>query len=103
MDIDLGESTFTNTIVAISRQPIISSHFSLNGSVIIQKAPITKKAFTVTLVKPSSGEVANIETEHNKNITLNFTHKSVDYSVRCVGSLDKSTDKYDITFNLQEV
>ncbi len=69
----------------------------------VQKAPTTKKAFIVTLVKPSSGEVANIETEHDKDITLNFTHKSTDYSVRCVGTLDKSTNRFDISFNLQEV
>lgn len=107
MDIDLGtsgsESTFTNTVVEISRQPITSSHFNLDGSVTVQKAPTTKKMFTVTLLKPTSGETTNIETEHNKDVTLNFTHKTVDYSVRCVGNLDKSTDRFDISFNLQEV
>jgi len=61
-----------NTIVAISRQPIISSHINLDGSVTVQKAPITKKVFTVTLIKPTSTEVTNIEAEHDKDITLNF-------------------------------
>jgi len=107
MNIQLGtagsESTFTNTIVAISRQPIISSHINLDGSVTVQKAPITKKAFTVTLIKPTSTEVTNIEAEHNKDITLNFIHKSVTYTVRFIGSLDKSTGEYSITFTLQEV
>jgi len=107
MDIQLGtagsEATFTNTIVAISRQPIISSHINLDGSVTVQKAPITKKVFTVTLIKPTSTEVTNIEAEHDKDITLNFIHKSVTYTVRFIGSLDKSTGEYSITFTLQEV
>jgi len=107
MDIQLGtassEATFTNTIVEISRQSIILKHIMLDGSVQIQKAPTTKKMFTVTLIKPTSVEVTNIETEHNKNITLNFIHKTVTYTVRFIGSLDKSTGEYSITFNLQEV
>jgi len=107
MDIQLGtagsESTFTNTIVAISRQPIISKHVMLDGSIQIQKAPTTKKVFTVTLIKPTSTEVTNIEAEHDKDITLNFIHKSTTYTVRFIGSLDKSTQEYSITFTLQEV
>ena len=107
MDIELGtsgsESTFTNTVVAISRQPVLSSHINLDGSVTIQKAPITKKTFTVTLVRPTSTEVTNIETEHDKDITLNFIHKTITYTVRFIGSLDKSTGEYGISFTLQEV
>ena len=107
MDVEIGtsgsEATFTNTVVAISRQPIISKHAMLNGSIQVQKAPTTKKMFTVTLIKPTSTEVTNIETEHDKDITLNFIHKSTTYTVRFIGSLDKSTGEYGITFNLQEV
>jgi len=107
MNIELGtaaaESTFTNTVVAISRQPVMSSHINLDGSVTIQKAPTTKKAFTVTLVRPTSAEITNIETEHDKDTTLNFIHKTITYTVRFIGSLDKSTGEYSITFTLQEV
>jgi len=107
MDILLGtatsESTFTNTIVGISRQPIISSHINIDGSVTVQKAPTMKRVFTITLIKPTSGEIGLIETEHDKDITLNFIHKSTTYTVRFIGSLDKSTGEYGITFNLQEV
>ena len=107
MDIQLGtsgsESTFTNTVVGTSRQPVISSHINIDGSVDIQKAPTTKKAFTVTLIYPTSTEITNIEAEHDKDITLNFIHKTVTYTVRCNGSLDKSTGEYGITFTLQEV
>ncbi len=107
MDISLGtsgsESTFTNTVVGISRQPVISTHTAIDGSVQVQKAPTTKKAFAVTLVKPSSGEVTNIETEFAKDTTLFFIHDSITYTVRCVGSLDKSTDRFGITLSLQEV
>ena len=107
MDISLGtsgsEATFTNTVVAISRQLIISKHVVLDGSVRVQKAPTTKKMFTVTLIKPTSTETTNIETEHDKDIILNFIHKSTTYTVRFVGSLDKSTGEYGITFMLQEV
>jgi len=98
-----SESTFTNTVVAISRQPITSSHINLDGSVTIQKAPTMKRVFTVELIKPTSAEVIAIETEHDKDITLNFIHKTVTYTVRFIGSLDKSTGEYGITFNLQEV
>ena len=111
MDIDLGtsgsESTFTNTIVEISRQPITSSHFNLDGSVTVQKAPTMKREFTVILVRPThtatTGEVALLEAEHDKDITLKFTHDDNTYDVRFNGSLDKSTDRYNITFTLQEV
>ena len=107
MDVLIGtsgsEATFTNTVVAISRQPIISTHFAIDGSVQVQKAPTTKKAFTVTLIRPTSAEVTAIEAEHDKAITLNFIHKTITYTVRFVGSLDKSTGEYSITFNLQEV
>ena len=107
MNIELGtsgsESTFTNTVVAISRQPIILSHINLDGSVTIQKAPTMKRVFTVTLIRPTSVEITNIETEHNKDITLNFIHKTVTYTVRFIGSLDKSTGEYGISFTLQEV
>ncbi len=107
MQIEVGtsgnESTFTNTVVEISRQPVISSHINLDGSVTIQKAPTMKREFTVTLIKPTSGEVTNIETEHDKDVTLWFIHDSTTYTVRFNGPLDKSTQKYDITFTLQEV
>lgn len=107
MQIELGtsgnESIFTNTVVEISRQPVISSHINLNGSVTIQKAPTMKREFVVTLIKPSSGEVAAIETEHNKDVTLWFIHNSITYTVRFNGSLDKSTQEYGISFSLQEV
>ena len=107
MDIKIGtaslEKTFTNTIVAISRQPVISSHRNLDGSVTIQKAPEMKRVFIVTLVKPTSTEVTNIEAEHDKAITLNFIHDEVTYTVRFNGPLDKSTGRYNIIFTLQEV
>jgi len=107
VNIQLGtsgsEATFTNTVVAISRQPITSSHINLDGSVTIQKAPTMKRVFTITLIKPTSAEVVAIEAEHDKNITLNFIHKTVTYTVRFIGSLDKSTGEYGITFTLQEV
>ena len=107
MNIELGtaaaESTFTNTVVATSRQPIISSHINIDGSVDIQKAPTTKKAFTITLIYPTSAEITSLESEYDKDITLNFIHKTVTYTVRFNGSLDKSTGEYSITFTLQEV
>lgn len=111
MDIDLGtsgaQSTFTNTVVEVSRQPIISSHRNIDGSVTVQKAPTMKRMFTVTLVRPTTtattGEVALLETEHDKDITLKFTHDLITYDVRFNGPLDKSTQRYDITFTLQEV
>lgn len=107
MDIELGtassESTFTNVVVGISRQPIVSTHTMLDGSIQIQKASTMKRMFTVALIKPTSAEVTSIETEHDKSITLNFLHKSTTYTVRFVGSLDKSTGDYGISFTLQEV
>ncbi len=75
----------------------------LDGSIQIQKASTMKRMFTVTLIKPTSAEVTNIEAEHDKDITLNFIHKSTTYTVRFVGSLDKSTGEYGILFTLQEV
>lgn len=75
----------------------------LDGSVQVQKAPTTKKAFTVTLIKPTSAEVTNIETEHAKSTTLWFIHNSTTYTVRFIGSLDKSTGAFEIIFDLQEV
>lgn len=75
----------------------------LDGSVQIQKAATMKRIFTVTLIKPTSAEVTSIEAEHDKSITLNFIHKSTTYTVRFVGSLDKSTGDYGISFTLQEV
>lgn len=107
MQIEVGtsgsESVFENAVVEISRQPIISLHRNLDGSVTIQKAPTMKREFTVTLVRPSSGEVTNIETEHDKDVTLWFIHDSTTYTVRFNGSLDKSTQRYNITFTLQQV
>ena len=107
MNIDLGtsgaQSTFTNTVVEISRQPVISSHRNIDGSVQIQKAPAMKRMFTVTLIRPTSVEVGYIETEHDKAITLWFTHNGDTYNVRFNGPLDKSTQRYEITFTLQEV
>ncbi len=98
-----SESTFTNTVVGISRQPVISTHTAIDGSVKVQKAPTTKKAFAVTLIKPTSAEVTNIETEHAKSITLWFIHDSTTYTVRFIGSLDRSTGAFEIIFDLQEV
>jgi len=107
MDIDLGtsgaESTFTNTVVEISRRPVISSHRNIDGSVTVQKAPTMKRMFTVTLVYPTPTEITNIEAEHNKDITLWLIHDSTTYTVRFDGPLDKSTQRYEITFTLQEV
>lgn len=107
MDISLGtpvaESIFTNTMVAISRQPITTTHIMLDGSVQIQKAPTMKRVFTVTLVRPTSIEVTNIEAEHDKDTTLNFIHGFTTYTVRFNGPLDRSTGIYEIIFTLQEV
>jgi len=107
MDIELGltadKKTFTNTIVEISRQPVISSHININGSVQIQKAPEMKRVFTVTLIRPTSTEVDWIEAEHDRDVTLDFKHKGTTYNVRFIEPLDKSTGMYEITFTLQEV
>jgi len=107
MQIEVGtsgnESIFENAIVEISRQPVISSHINLDGSVTIQKAPTMKRVFTVTLVRPTSTEVGYIEAEHDKNVTLWFIHNSTTYTVRFNGPLDKSTGRYEIVFTLQEV
>lgn len=107
MDIELGtsgaETTFTNAVVAISRGKVTSSHIMLDGSYKIQEAPEVKRVFDVTLVKPTSTEVTNVETEFDKGTTLKFIHKSVTYTVKFTGSLDKSTGAYEIMFTLQEV
>ena len=107
MDIDLGssgtESPFTNTVVGISRQKTTSSYKMLDGSVKVQEAPLVKRVFDVTLVNPTSTEVTNIETEYDKGTTLKLIHKSVTYTVKFIGSLDKSTGTYEISFTLQEV
>ena len=106
MDIELGltadKKTFTNTIVEISRQPVISSHININGSVQIQKAPEMKRVFTVTLIRPTSTEVDWIEAEHDRDVTLDLKHKGTTYNVRFDGPLDKSTGAYEITFTSQE-
>lgn len=107
MQIEVGtsgiESIFENAIVGISRQPVISSHINLDGSVTVQKAPTMKRVFTVTLVKPTSTEVTNIEAEHDKDTTLWFIHDSTTYTVRFIEPLDRSTGEYEIVFTLQEV
>jgi len=107
MDIELGltadKKTFTNTIVEISRQPVMSSHRNIDGSVQIQKAPTMKRVFTVTLVRPTSTEVEWIEAEHDRDVTLDFIHKGTTYNVRFIEELDKSTGEYEIVFTLQEV
>lgn len=107
MNIQLGtaasEVTFTNAIVSTLRQKTASSHRLLDGSVKVQEAPEIKRLFDITLIKPTSAEVTNIETEYDKGITLNFIHKSVTYTVKFIGDLDKSTGDYRMIFMLQEV
>lgn len=107
MDIKLGtvddEKTFTNTVVGISRQKTTSTYKMIDGSVKIQEAPLVKKVFDITLVRPTSTEVGWIETEYDKGTTLKLIHNSVDYTVKFVFTLDKSTDAYEISFTLQEV
>ena len=107
MDIELGssgsESTFTNVIVDISRQKTISIIDMVDGTKKVQEAPVMKRVFNVTLVKPTSTEVTNIKTEYDKGITLNFKFKSVNYSTKFSSSLDRSTGQYELYFVLQEV
>ena len=107
MNIEIGtsgsESTFTNAIVATSRQKVANVFTLLDGTKKIQEAPSVKRLFDVVLVRPTAGEIIDIETEYDKNITLNFIHKSITYTVRFIGYLDKSTGEYGITFSLQEV
>jgi len=107
MDIKLGtvdaEKTFTNAIVAISRQKTTSSYKMLDGSIKIQEAPLIKRVFDITLVRPTSTEVGWIETEYDKGTTLNLIHNGNSYTVKFIGTLDKSTGAYEISFTLQEV
>lgn len=103
MDIKISGSTFTNAIVAISRQKTTSSYRLLDGSVKIQEAPEIKRVFDITLVKPTSDEVDDIEDEYDKGTTLNFIHNGIIYTVKFIGTLDKSTGAYEISFTLQEV
>jgi len=107
MDIQLGtaasEVTFTNVIVGTSRQKVASVITMIDGSKKIQEALYLKRLFDVILVRPTSTEVINIETEYDKGTTLNFIHKTVTYTVRFIGDLTKSTGSYEITFTLQEV
>ena len=106
MDIKLGtattESTFTNCIVSTSRQKTTSSHKLLDGSVKIQEAPLMKKLFNITLIKPTSSEITLIETEYDKSVTLNFIFKGTTYTIKFIGDLTKSTGDYSISFTLQE-
>lgn len=107
MNIQLGtsgaETTFTNAVVAISRGKVTSSHIMLDGSYKIQEAPEVKRVFDVTLVKPTSTEVTNIETEYDKGTTLKFIHTGSTYTTKFIGTLDKSTGVYEIMFTLQEI
>ena len=107
MNIQLGtaasEVTFTNAIVGTSRQKVASVTTMIDGSKKVQEAINIKRVFDVTLIKPTSTEVTNIETEYDKGTTLNFIHKTVTYTVRFIGNLDKTTGDYAINFILQEV
>lgn len=107
MDIRVGttgdESIYTNAIVNTSRQKTTSSYRLLDGSVKIQEATEIKRLFDITLVRPTSTEVNKIETEYDKGTTLKFTHKGVTYTIKFIGTLDKSTGTYEISFTLQEV
>jgi len=107
MNIQLGtaasEVTFTNAGVFTSRRKVASSYTLLDGSKKVQEAENVKRLFEVILIKPTSTEITNIETEYDKGTTLNFIFKSVTYTVKFVGNLDKSTGSYEIEFTLQEV
>ena len=107
MNIEIGtsgsETTFTNAIVATSRQKVANTFTLLDGTKKIQEAPSVKRLFDVILVRPTSVEVTNIETEYDKETTLNFIHKTVTYTVKFIGDLDKSTGSYEINLTLQEV
>lgn len=98
-----SEVTFTNVIVSTSRQKTTSSYKLLDGSVKIQEAPLIKRLFNITLIRPTATETTNLESEFDKGTTLNFIHKSVTYTVKFIGDLDKSTGEYAINFILQEV
>ena len=107
MDIQIGtaaaETTFTNTIVATSRQKVANIFTLLDGTKKIQEAPSVKRLFDVVLVRPTATEVTNIETEYDKGTTLNFIHKTITYTVKFIGDLNKSTGTYEINLTLQEV
>jgi hypothetical protein len=89
--------------VATSRQKVANVFTLLDGTKKIQEAPSVKRLFDVVLVRPTSAEVTNIETEYDKGTTLNFIHKTVTYTVKFIGDLNKSTGTYEINFVLQEV
>ena len=107
MNIEIGtsgsESTFTNAIVATSRQKVANVFTLLDGTKKMQEASLVKRLFDVVLVRPTSVEITNIETEYDKGTTLNFIHKTVTYTVKFIGELNKSTGTYEINFTLQEV
>lgn len=87
-----------------SRHKTASKFILIDGSVKIQEAPEMKKVFSVTLVKPTSTERTNLETEYDKKTnSLNFIFKTITYTVKFIGNLDKSTDAYGMSFMLQEV
>lgn len=98
-----SEVTFTNAIVRTSRQKTASVFTMIDGSKKIQEAIYIKRIFDVTLIKPTATETTNIETEYDKGTTLNFIFKTVTYTVKFIGNLDKSTGDYAINFTLQEV
>lgn len=103
MNIQIGEETFTNVIVATARQKVKSIYIMLDGSKKVQEAPEVKRLFNITLIRPTSTEITNIETEYDKGTTLNFIHKLVTYTVKFIGDLEKSTGSYEMSFILQEV
>lgn len=107
MDIELGssgsETPFTNAIVTTNRSKVAVSHILLDGSYKIQEAQLAKNMFEVTLVRPTSAEVTNLETEFDKGIVLSFKHNGNTYSVKFIYELIKSTGMYELTFTLQEM
>ena len=72
MDIMIGtaaaETTFTNAIVATSRQKVANTFTLLDGTKKIQEAPSVKRLFDVILVRPTAGEIIDIENEYDKAI-----------------------------------
>ena len=107
MNIQLGtaasEVTFTNAIVGTSRQKVTSVFIMIDGSKKVQEAVHVKRIFDVTLIKPTATETTNMELEYDKGTTLNFIYKTVTYTVKFIGSLDKSSGSYEINLTLQEV
>jgi len=107
VNISLGtlgsESTFTNTAVRVIRGKTAYPHKTIDGSVKVQEAAEIPKIFIVTLIFPTSAEITSIEAEYDKTIELNLIHKTVSYTVKFTGNLDKATDSYEINFTLQEV